>query len=117
MCSEMKFFQKARPVWAKGRETELNVTLVFRAVCPRRSEAKLAVTGCAYYNIYVNGTFLAVGPARAAHGYRRVDILPLNLDREQNEIRIIVMGYACNSFYHTDEPSFLTAEIDRKSVV
>lgn len=60
MCSEMKFFQKARPVWAKGRETELNVTLVFRAVCPRRSEAKLAVTGCAYYNIYVNGTFLAV---------------------------------------------------------
>ncbi len=111
MCSEMKFFQKARPVWAKGRETELNVTLVFRAVCPRRSEAKLAVTGCAYYNIYVNGTFLAVGPARAAHGYRRVDILPLNLDREQNEIRIIVMGYACNSFYHTDEPSFLTAEI------
>ena len=111
MNGKTVFFQKARPVWETGKEEELNITLAFFAKCPRCKSAKLVVTGSSYYNIYVNGVFLAVGPARAAHGYYRVDELPLRLDREWNEIKIVVMGYACNSFYHTDEPSFLTAEI------
>ncbi len=111
MNGETVFFQKASPVWEAGKETALNVTLAFLAECPRSASAKLVVTGSAYYNIYVNGVFRAVGPARAAHGYFRVDELPIRLDRERNEIKIVVMGYACNSFYHTDQPSFLTAEV------
>lgn len=69
MNGKTVFFQKARPVWETGKEKELNITLAFFAKCPRCKSAKLVVTGSSYYNIYVNGVFLAVGPARAAHGY------------------------------------------------
>ncbi|MFR1517365.1 MAG: hypothetical protein ACLSVG_01115 [Clostridia bacterium] len=111
MNGRTEFFQKAQPVWEAGKETELNTTLLFRAACPRCGSAKLLITGSACYHVFVNGIFQAVGPARAAHGYYRVDELQICLDREQNEIEIIVMGYACNSFCYTDQPSFLTAEV------
>ena len=68
------------------------------------------VTGSSYYNIYVNGVFSwRVGPARAAWILSWMSCRFVWTE-EWNEIKIVVMGYACNSFYHTDEPSFLTAE-------
>ena len=109
------FFKKAQPVWAENRENEMNVTLVFKAKCTQSSKAVLRITGSSYYNVYINGDFLAVGPARAAHGYFRVDELPICLDKANNEIKIIVFGYAANSFYHLDQPSFLCAEIETEN--
>ena len=106
------FFKKAYPVWATDRENEMNLTLVFNANVSKSTNAILRVTGSSYYNIYVNGEFVAVGPARAAHGYFRVDELPINLEKEHNEVKIIAYGYAVNSFYHMDQPSFLIAEIE-----
>lgn len=109
------FFKKAYPVWATDRENEMNLTLLFTAQVSKASNAILRLTGSSYYNIYVNGEFVAVGPARAAHGYFRVDELPINLDNETNEVEIIAYGYAVNSFYHMDQPSFLCAEIETES--
>ncbi len=109
------FFKKAQPVWAENRENEMNVTLVFTANCPKSDEAVLSITGSSYYNIYVNGEFIAVGPARAAHGYYRVDKLKIKADKPDNEIKIIVYGYAANSFYHLDQPSFVCAEIENEN--
>ena len=111
------FFKKAQPVWAENRENEMNVTLVFTANCPKSSDAVLSITGSSYYNVYVNGEFLAVGPARAAHDYYRVDKLKIKADKPNNEIKIIVYGYAANSFYHLDQPSFICAEIENESGV
>lgn len=106
------FFKKAQPVWAENRENEMNVTLIFTAFCPKSDQAVLSITGSSYYNVYVNGEFLAVGPARAAHDYYRVDKLNIKADKEINEVKIIVYGYAVNSFYHMDQPSFVCAEIE-----
>ena len=109
------FFSKADTVWVKNRENEKNLTIVFKANCPKSNKAILKVTGSSYYNVYINGKFAAVGPARAAHGYFRVDELPIILDKEENEIKIIVFGYAVNSFYHLDQPSFLCAEVSNEN--
>lgn len=109
------FFKKAQPVWEENRENEMNVTLVFKTECPQASRAVLRITGSSYYNVYINNEFLAIGPARAAHGYFRVDELPICLDKANNEIKIIVFGYASNSFYHLDQPSFLCAEIETEN--
>lgn len=117
MTDTISFFKKARPVWQTGAETLMNTTLVFEAECPASESAILRVTGASYYNIYVNGEFTAVGPARTAHGYYRVDELPIKLDKKSNTVKIIVMGYAANSFCHIDAPSFIQAEIETEEGV
>ncbi len=115
MLSRKVTFKKARPVWKEGASREMNITLVFKAECAKSDKAVLRITGASYYNIYVNDSFAAVGPARTAHGFYRVDELPITLDRETNTVSIIVMGYAANSFCHIDAPSFLAAEIETEN--
>jgi alpha-L-rhamnosidase len=53
----------------------MNLTLGFRGVFKAKSNQKytLKITASALYRVYINGEFLGYGPARAAHGYFRVD--------------------------------------------
>lgn len=108
-----KFFEKAVPVWEKGKEREKNYTLLFRAVVEKNQTVKLTLTGASTYQIFVNDEFIAMGPARAAHGYYRVDELELGnyLTEPMNEIIIRVAGYYINSFHHLEQPAFLCAEM------
>lgn len=43
---------------------------------------RLATSGI--YNVFLNGEFIAYGPARAGRGHFRVDELPLNLVQGDN---------------------------------
>ena len=108
-------FKAAVPVWAKGRDTEMNVTLGFRTVFDRPANEKvtLRLTGSTIYRVWVNGQFFAAGPARGPHGFYRVDVLDLTdkLQDKQNLVAIEVAGYNSNSYYLLDQPSFLQAEI------
>lgn len=98
-------FQTARPVWPEGRETERNLFVGFRAVIETPSTLRL--TASSLYRVLVNGAFAAHGPARAGHGFYRVDEWPL----PPGVVSIEVAGYNANSFYLLDQPSFLQAEI------
>lgn len=106
-------FQLAKPVWLAGRETEMNTTLLLRAVLPQTEDITLAIAAHTKYQIFVNGAFFADGPARAAHGYFRVSIYSLApvLTRPENVVCILAAGYNANSFYLTDQPSFVCAEL------
>ena len=106
-------FQLAKPVWLSGRETEMNVSLLLRAVLPRAEDVTLAVAAHTKYQIFVNGAFFADGPARAAHGFFRVSVYSLApvLNRPENVVCILAAGYNANSFYLTDQPSFVCAEL------
>lgn len=116
MKDEM-FFKKARPVWAVGRENEMNMTLGFYGefegpFLTGEDEAVLYITGSSLYRIFLNGTFIGHGPARAAHGYCRVDEikLPVGLLTEHNTLAVEAVGYCVGSFYLPDQSSFLQAE-------
>ena len=105
-------FEKALPVWAWGREHEMNLWLSFRTVAKKAEKTILRLTGSSAYDVKVNGEFIAFGPARAAHNFYRVDELDLSAYiREDAVITITVAGYNCNSFYHVDQPAFLCAEL------
>ena len=105
-------FEKALPVWALGRETEMNLFLSFRTVAKKAEKTILRVTGSSAYDVKVNGSFIAFGPARSAHGFYRVDELDLSqYTDEKSVITLTVAGYNCNSYYHLDQPSFLCAEL------
>jgi len=109
------YFHTAKPVWPSGRETEMNLSVGFRAVfqAPVNKRATLRITGSSLYRIYFNGEFLGHGPARAGHGYYRVDEIPLDerLVTGMNVLAIEVAGYNINSYYLLDQPAFLQAEI------
>ncbi len=102
-------FQKAQPIWLKDRENELNCHAVFCLQKKFTKAAELYITAATFYRVWVNGKFLAYGPARTAKGYARVDILPL--PQGDCDIRIEVAGFACRSLSTAKSPSFLQAEV------
>lgn len=110
-----EYFKQAQPVWAKGRETEMNLTLGFRGVftAGKSDDPVLSITGSSLYRVFINGEYLGYGPARASHGYYRVDEYDLSshLKEGDNIVTVEVAGYNVNSFYTLDQPSFLQAEI------
>ena len=104
-------FQIAKPVWAKDRQEEINLTLVFSFPLTAGS-ARLKLTASTAYQLFINDRFIMMGPARAGHGYFRVDDLDVTpyLDRETNHVEIIVAGYNIFSYEYANYPSFLTCE-------
>lgn len=104
------FFKKAQPVWANGREKELNLSLKFTSGKLLSGIYKLAVTASCLYRAQLNGEFLGYGPARCAHGFFRVDEYEITVC-ENARIQIEVAGYNTKSFYTLNQPSFLQAEI------
>jgi alpha-L-rhamnosidase len=116
-AAEPSAFLSAKPVWPKGRETEMNLLVGFRAVIDApeaaQPEAVLRVAASTIYRAWLNGEFLGHGPARGPHGFFRIDQWPLagKLKPGKNLVAIEVAGYNCNSYYLLDQPSFLQAEV------
>ncbi|MBR4752716.1 MAG: family 78 glycoside hydrolase catalytic domain [Thermoguttaceae bacterium] len=110
-------FQKAVPLWEKGREEEMNVTLVFFAAFKIDEDAIegaiLRSTGSSMMRIMIDGKYFGYGPARGPHGWFRVDEWDLSkrLTKGTHFLTIEVAGYNSNSFYLLDQPSFLQAEV------
>jgi alpha-L-rhamnosidase len=108
--------QKAQPVWAAGREKEMNLSMGFRGVFQSRGNSKttLRIAASTLYRVFVNGEFVGSGPARAAHGYFRVDGYDLGKQAKEGEnaVSIEVAGYNINTYYTLDQPSFLLAEVE-----
>ncbi|HOD81187.1 MAG: Bacterial alpha-L-rhamnosidase [Planctomycetes bacterium ADurb.Bin126] len=107
-------FVAAKPVWPEGKEKERNVLVEFRAAFDKPAGTlTLRLTGSTLYRVLVNGQFAGHGPARAGHGFYRVDECDLapRLKDGRNEVTIQVAGYNANSFYLLDQPSFLQAEL------
>jgi alpha-L-rhamnosidase len=115
MPTDRTFFRSARPVWLPGREREMNLMLGFRAAfsAPRDGRAVLSVAASSLYRAFLNGEFVGHGPARAAHGFFRVDRWDLagRLLPGRNILAIEVAGYNVNSYYLLDQPAFLQAEV------
>lgn len=113
----MKFdyfrFQRAVPVWEQGKQTEMNHTIECLATLYGVKDYVLYVAGASSYLVFVNDIFVAHGPARAAHGYYKVDKILLKsfLIQGENVIKIRCVGYNVNSFCYLDQTSFLCAEI------
>lgn len=107
------YFQKAVPVWEEGQENAMNYTLEFKTQLQGKDDYVLYLAGATSYLVFVNDRFLAHGPARAAHGFYKVDRLLLEdyLSEGENQIKIRCSGYNVNSFSYIEAPSFLCAEI------
>jgi alpha-L-rhamnosidase len=86
-------FRQAEPVWAARLQKEMNIRMGFYAQVDKcKSSVNLACSTS--YQIYVNGNFAAAGPARAAHGFYRVDEIDITsyLTKDKKRCRHHCMG-------------------------
>jgi alpha-L-rhamnosidase len=108
--------KKAVPVWVQGREKEMNLVLGFRGTFQvvENRNFTLKISASTLYRVSLNGEFLGYGPARAAHGYFRVDEYNLSklTQKGKNIIAVEVAGYNVNSYYTLDQSSFFQAELE-----
>ncbi|HOX08047.1 MAG TPA: hypothetical protein PK280_16735 [Planctomycetota bacterium] len=118
MSKETAAFLSARPVWLAGREREMNVSTGFRAVFAAPGPASgartvLRVAAASLYRAFLNGEFVAHGPARGPHGFQRLDEwdVTAHLVPGRNLLAIEVAGYNVNAYSMLDQPSFLQAEL------
>ena len=108
-------FKKAIPVFACGEEESLNYPLTLCTEIETLENTKLYVTAFSFYRLFVNGKFVAMGPARAAKGYARVDEIELGKYNENgvNTIEIQVAGYNCGGLSTARQTSFVVCELRR----
>lgn len=106
-------FKKAIPVWEKDNENAIHRALVFTSKIKKAEACTLSLAGSTAFTVLVNGNFVAYGPARAGHGYYRVDeyVLDSFLTEDENTVEIRIFGYNVPNFQYVDLPSFLCAEI------
>ncbi len=100
-------FKKGRPVWAEGREKELNLHLEFFLDVPQGGTL-LRITASTAYQLFADGALIAYGPARAGDGCFRVDEWDI---RGRKRLRVLVAGYYASSFQYCLYPSFLCCEV------
>ncbi|MFC3800075.1 alpha-L-rhamnosidase C-terminal domain-containing protein [Cohnella sp. GCM10012308] len=107
----------AKPIFLKGLHLEKNIQAGFRKVVRRPEESEeaclLKITARTFYRLYVDGRLMGHGPARAAHGYARVDVLDLTavmVKGREHVLAIELAGYNDPNVYVTGESSFLMAE-------
>ena len=108
-------FIKAKPIYAAGTEKEMHLLSCFSASVDSLEGAKLHICAADFYQVYVNGKFVAAGPARTAKGYARQDVI--SLDKYNNEAKntvvISVLSHNCCSLSTVRQQGYLWAEIVR----
>lgn len=104
-------FLEAKPIWAKGKSKEKNIFLALEITFNEVSLVELHIAGICFYRVYVNDEFLCFGPARAAEGYVREDVISLPNKKGECNVRIEAVGYYCKSISTVRQPSCLLAEI------
>jgi alpha-L-rhamnosidase len=107
-------FYHAIPVYPQGKEREMNTFAAFRLETGNLAGTALHITACTFYQLWINGSFVAAGPARTAGGYAREDVICLDpFSGEHNHLIITVTGHYCRSLSTVKQPSFLQAELRR----
>jgi alpha-L-rhamnosidase len=107
-------FARAVPVWPEKLAGRMNTWVSFHAcvALPRGRRATLRIAAAQAWRVWVNGELAGRGPARAAHGFARVDEWPVTADAT-GVLRVVVevMGYGVPTFCSTHEPAFCCAEL------
>lgn len=105
-------FLKAKPVWIAGKAEEMNIQAAIRTRVAACDALCLHIAGTAFYRLFVNGSFVAAGPARGPEGYLREDVIELSYpEGKELAIEIEAIGYSCGSLATVRAPSCIMAEL------
>ena len=103
-------FTIAKPIWAKGLVDEMNCTLGFYKKINSCGKVILKIATSGFYRLLINGEFYYYGPARAPHGFFRVDEFELELPAGEVDIAFEVINHHAKSYGVISNAAFFTAE-------
>lgn len=111
-------FKKAVPVYTSLYEKEMNKTVLFECFLPSGKDTKIHITAQNSYQLFINGKLVHAGPARAGHGFFRVDRISIekHLTYKENRVCVLVCAYHCDNFYLINQQAFLCAEFTSDGV-
>lgn len=105
-------------VWAKGLSEEKNIAVTFQYALTPSADTVIDLAASNLYRLFVNGELIGCGPARAAHGYSRLDTYSLEKWAGQETVLSVeVYSANTNTFYTVDERPFFAAEIKNGETV
>lgn len=106
-------FKQAVPIWLKQDMGTKNIRAIFRTKTKIAEDSVLKIATSGVYSLYVDGIFVAYGPARAGRDHFRMDEIVLGqfaCDRFRL-LTIEVQSYQVNSFCLMKQSPFLQAEV------
>ncbi|MFA5203983.1 MAG: hypothetical protein WC708_06205 [Lentisphaeria bacterium] len=108
----MHGFEVAQYIWLDDGIPERPSAILLKTALAATS-CRIRITAGNLYRLFVNGEMVAYGPARAPHGYARIDNVDLTsfLKLSKNEVVIEAVNYAVKNFYLPLGPAFVRAEI------
>ncbi len=99
-------------IWANAPLKEMNVQYTFQYKLTPQKDTKITLAASNLYRIFVGGKLIGYGPARAAHGYSRIDEYSLSEWTEKNvTVSVEVYSAQVNNYYIIEEDPFFAAEI------
>lgn len=105
-------------VWAKGLSEEKNIAVAFQYALTPSADTVIDLAASNLYRLFVNGELIGYGPARAAHGYSRLDTYSLaKWAGFETVLSVEVYSANTNTFYTVDERPFFAAEIKEGETV
>ncbi len=105
-------FKQAQAVWQNDHQSISQFLGFYAAYTSEKAQsAHIQIAAINNYQLYINGQFVAHGPARCAHGFARIDCIPVQLNTGENHIAIEVAAYHMNSYDQTDQAGFIAAEL------
>ncbi len=109
-----KVFENSQWIWCEKSDFLENTYVAFeRDFIYESGDCRLKITADCVYHLYVNGTYVGCGPARAYpehYLYDEYDLLPY-IGCGKNEIRVRVIHFGVSTFHHVLTAGGLLAEL------
>lgn len=107
-------FQKAKPIWEDGKGYEKNTHLVFKAQLDKKI-TRLKIASSVSYQVFINGKFKAIGPARCGKDHFYVDDICINdtFETSETKVEILCFYYGVPEYNKVLQKPFLCCEIYR----
>lgn len=103
-----------KAIWGKGLLQEKNIHLLFDYTFIPENEDRLELAASNLYRLFVDGALVGYGPARAAHGYSRLDTYSLSAWAGKSvTLSVEVYSANVNTYYTVEELPFFAAELYR----
>ncbi len=101
-----------KTIWVKGLSQEKNIHLIFTYTYTPKEGDRLELVASNLYRLFVGGALIGYGPARAAHGYSRLDTYSLSpWAGKAVTLSVEVYSANINSYYTVEELPFFGAEL------
>ncbi len=106
-------------IWLKNlsEEKNLGVAFTYDLSCRVNDQFSLRLTSAYAYKLFLGDKLIGYGPARAAHGYARIDEYDFTAEQTFLPITVEIVSYRVNGYEYLNEPPFFDCDLSVNGVL